>query len=226
MWLLMVCAAITFVAVATDAYQTYQEASISIWRGIFLYAIPVILSLGTALGLYKLRSISLRFLREFDAASGIDVWAGFKNLSTSAVMEIVMTRFRSVLAMTTSVFMKRIRDLGYKRIYGNSKFDSKRISNMIYDLDNESQWRDYVRIADIIPSQRLRILAVEAEKNPTTLWFSDRSQMDKIVECGEATMYFNILRYLLEHRAQELADSDSNASDLYRRAKEFWSNIQ
>jgi len=154
------------------------------------------------------------------------VWNSFKNVSVPGAVELILTRFKSVVAMTTSVFMKRIRDLGYKRIYGDSDFENKRISNMIYDLDNESEWRDYVTTAKIVPSDRLRQLAIDAEAYGTNLWFTDQDDLDDLLACGEATMCFNVLRYLLECRAEAQKNPGSPESDLYKRAHDHWVTIQ
>lgn len=225
-WLLMIASFITVIAISVDAYLRYYSDGISIWRGMFLYLVPLLLAAGTAYGLFKLRRLVRKFLVEFDDETGINVWESFKHVRLPAAVELTMTRFKSVAAMATSVFMKRIRDLGYKRIYGDSDFTDKRISNMIYDLDNESEWRDYVEKAGITPSARLRQVAVNAEAYGTNLWFTRREDLDNLFACGEATMCFNVLRYLLECRAESLKNPASPESELYARAKKLWDSVQ
>lgn len=226
LWTLYILGFTTTIALLVDAYVNVVTTGISIMQGVFLYAIPIIFCCGVAFALYKLRSAVKQFLIEFNAETAIDVWANFKDVSVSGAVEMIRTRVKSVVAMTSSVFMKRIRDLGYKRIYGDSDFEKKRISNMIYDLDNSDQWRPYVEENGVTPSLRLRKLAKDAESYPTNLWFTDKDKLETLTACGAATMCFNILRYLLEHRPAKLKDPKSPESILYSRAKDYWNTIQ
>lgn len=226
LWLLMVASVLTMLAVVVDAVQTARTTGISLWRGVFLYLVPFLLATGTAIFLGWGRSLLTNLLREFNRESGVDVWKHFKNLSVPAVIEIGSSRVRSLVAMASAVFMKRIRDLGYNRIFASPVFGTKVVANIIYDLDNESRWGAEIRDAALQPSERLRAIAVRAESYKTNLWFTKPDDLENLIICGEATMCFNILKYLLKYRASELQDSDSPETDLFRRANARWSELQ
>jgi len=222
----MAAAIVTFVAIARDAYLQYSTAGLTLFVWVFHYLVPLVFSGGVAFLLYKIRSMTQRFLREFKAESGVDAWAGFAGLSVPAALEIAESRLRSVIAMSKSVFMKRIRDLGYKRIFGNQDFENRRISNIIYDLDNKGKWGPAVQRYGLEPSPRLRQLARDAEAYPTNLWFTKPSELDSLVACGEATMCFNLLRFLGDCREKEIADPTTPEHELFSKALDFWKTLK
>jgi predicted acylesterase/phospholipase RssA len=226
LWLLMLASLVTMTTIVIDAVQTYQAFGISLWRGIFLYLIPFLLAAGAAGFLIWGRNLLTKVLKKFNAETGIDVWRHFKILTVPALIEILVSRAQSLIAMAGSVFMKRIRDLGYTRIFVNPNFEAKVLPNIIYDLDNESKWGNEIRTANLTPSAELRKIAVDAEAYPTNLWFINSDVLEKLILCGEATMCFKILKYLLKYRSSELVETNSPEADLFRRASARWSELQ
>ncbi len=255
LWALMIGAFITVIALSVDAYQSYHSTGISWLRGIFLYAIPLFLSTIVAIGFFVGRRIIGNLLREFDAETGIDVWNNFRRVSIFAAIEILRSRVKSLLAMSKSVFMKRIRDLGFRRIFVNPDFEERAIANLIYDLDNSKRWGPHItgkkaavraghedeleepegektatdaedEFAWRRPTPKLREISTDAEKYPTNLWFVDPADMKNLILCGEATMCFNMMRYLLSCRGQEIEDPSRPEHDLYNRTLAIWKEIK
>ena len=226
LWLLMTASLMTIIAIVVDAVQTSRTTGISLWRGIFLYFVPFLLAAGVAVFLARGRSLGRELLGKFNEETGIDVWRNFKNLSVRAVIEILASRAKSLVAMASSVFMKRIRDLGYNRIFASPDFQTKVIANIIYDLDNESWWGAEIKSAGLQPSDRLRQIAVRAEKYPTNLWFTNPDDLENLILCGEATMCFNVLKYLLRYRASEISDPNSAEAELYLTTLKHWQSLQ
>lgn len=226
LWMLLVASLTTMFAIAIDAWQTFSTTSISIWRGTFLYVIPFLMAAGVAIFLGWGRSFAIEMLEKFNRETGIDVWTNFQKLSVPAAIEIMESRATSLVAMARSVFLKRIRDLGYNRIFDNPVFESKLIPNIIYDLDNESKWGPEINQSNLQPSTELREISAQAEAYSTNLWFTRNEDLENLIFCGEATLCFNVLKYLLKYRAVEIADADSNEALLYSQALKHWHSFQ
>jgi hypothetical protein len=80
--------------------------------------------------------------------------------------------------------------------------------------------------AELQPAEALRAVATRAEAMATTLWFATESDMTNLIVCGQATLCFNLLKYLQENRADELSDQASPVAALYQRVKERWLALQ
>ena len=71
-----------------------------------------------------------------------------RRLTVPQLLELIDGRLKSLIVLTSSVFMKRVRDLGFKDIHVYEKYHGKLIPNLIYDLDGRFQltsdsWRVY-----------------------------------------------------------------------------------
>lgn len=146
-------------------------------------------------------------------------------LGTLGVVELLISRISSVLKMTTDVFMNRIRSLGYTGFFSQEKLQPKLVSNLIYDLDDESRWKNVVP-TELHPVPRLRKLAVDAEKYPTTLNFTGKKDsMLELIECGRATMCFNLIRHLYRFRSAEIIMTGCPENQLYTSLLNIWNDI-
>jgi hypothetical protein len=148
-----------------------------------------------------------------------------KRLTIPEFTELVDSRVRSVIAMTSSVFMKRLRALAFESVFANPNMTKKLIPNLIYDIDNESRWGDEMKKAGLAPCDNLRALACKAESYATNLWFLDATDLDDLIRCGRATMCFKMLKYLLRQKPTEILDSTKSEYALFQNAKNLWQEI-
>jgi hypothetical protein len=166
-------------------------------------------------------------LREkFKAESGIDVWKYLKVLTIPQLIAFSESRIKSLMTMASSVFMKRVRDLSYSRIYADEEIRDKIISNQIYDLNKnihfKAEWEKFITEKELAPSEELKKATLIAEEYKTNLWFLNAEDLENLIFCGRATMCYNIMDYLLEHRLSELSDRNTGEYDLFTRARQLW----
>ena len=76
------------------------------------------------------------------------------------------------------------------------------------------------------PTPKLREISRDAEEYGTNLWFTDPADMSNLIFCGEATMCFNMMRYLLSCRGAEIEDPTKPEHDLYNRTVEIWEKLK
>jgi len=222
--LIMLLGAITAVALIIDFVFVYKQ--ISFLRAFFLYLIPFIFSSSIALFIGWLRAFSLDKHQLLSDKTEIEVFERIKNLTIHEFIEFIGSRVLSLSAMTRLVFMKRIRDMGFNRIYADENLRKKVIPVLIYDMDNPSKWGPDMRMEEFAPTQQLRDIARLAENYPTNLWVTTKSEFENLIKCGEATTCFQILKYLKQYKTDEINNQTTSISKLYNGALNEWSRLK
>jgi predicted acylesterase/phospholipase RssA len=131
------------------------------------------------------------------------LWHYFKKMALPDAIEIVKARVNSVLAMTSNVFMKRIRQLQFNNLM-NPEARAKLVSfNLIYSL-NPTVDRLWLWKLDpeLEPTLAMKEISAKAEIVPTTLWMNEE-QFKILTECGRATACFSLLKYLWQRWVEE-----------------------
>jgi hypothetical protein len=126
-------------------------------------------------------------------------------------------RIRSLIALSADVFMKRIRGLGYKRLFGDDAYAKRRLANLIYGLPSSAE------TDALAPSPAQRAVCARAAATPTTLWLDGERQLRDLVACGRSSACYNLLRHL----AERFGDAPPpEATDLVSRAAALWKTLQ
>ncbi|HEX6371077.1 MAG TPA: patatin-like phospholipase family protein [Longimicrobium sp.] len=218
--LLFVLAVACALVLAEHGWRTMRNGE---WRleNLLLYGVPGLLAAGVAGGLWWAH----RRLREGNQllASSIDVhaWASFKKLTVSEFTQMMVLRITSLLALTSSIFMARIRRLVFGRVFDDKAFAARRISNLIYSMAR-NQPALFESNPWLRPRPDLVTLAQTAERMPTTLWFTDPSQFTTQSRAGEATCCFVLLRHLVEDHPGQYEQPGAPLHDLYTRLRAEW----
>ena len=134
------------------------------------------------------------------------LWHYFKKMALPDAIEIVKTRIDSVMAMTSNVFMKRIRQLQFNNLMDAQSRNEQVAFNLIYSL-NPTVDRDWLWKLDpeLKPNLELKKISAEAELVPTTLWMND-DQFNILIDCGRATTCFSLLKYLWQKWLAEASE--------------------
>lgn len=191
---------------------------------LLLYLMPFALAASVSLLLFGAGSLIRRKRSVLIAGRSFDIWAIVKRLTLPDVFDLLETRFGSLYAMSSSVFLKRVRGLLLTAAARNKDYTGKVLFNVIYEM-NLPHPSLYKRAPWLRPHARLTRSAAEAEKADTNLWSTSPEQLDNLVACGRATTCFNLLRFLILARAAQLADPASAESDLFGRARVVWDGM-
>ena len=194
-------------------------------KDYFLYLVPGLLTAAVAGGLIWMRRRLADVNRLLEQQVDVHAWRAFRKLTVLELMQMLMLRGTSLMALTSSIFMKRVRGLIYSRVYEDPKFAGRRMSNMIYKLAN-----DYPDLYEahpwIKPRPHLVSLGQQAEQMPTTLWFTEEKQFTLLSNAGEATVCFVLLRYLVENHAGRYEKEGLPLFELYTRLRQEWDVFQ
>jgi predicted acylesterase/phospholipase RssA len=218
---LFAAAAASFVALATYGWRRWT-GSMADW---LLYVVPGAFSLATAAGLLwmrgRLKAGSDALRRQVHVQ---DVWSDVRRLTVAEAEGLAELRATSMIALTTSVFMTRIRSLVYRSMYQDPRYENRRMSCLIYGLE-ENRPALFGRYPWLRPGPDLVRRAGVAEKLPTTLWFDHPDQLDTLETVGAATLCQVLLKFVLEDRAAEAAEEGSPVALLLERLKAEWAAL-
>jgi hypothetical protein len=118
-----------------------------------------------------------------------------------------------MIAMTSAVFLKRIRQLGYDRLYDDEKLKPKVVANLIYAMATK------IGKAELTPTQAQQELADRSNKMPTTLWFENDEQFRDVFACGQNSIVHALLRWM------ERGNKDAEG-EVTSRLREMWKLLQ
>lgn len=107
-------------------------------------------------------------------------------------------RLTSLLALTSSVFMARIRGLVSRGVYTDPSHEHKRVSNAIEDLNLADDEELELELGPELraPSPALARVGRCAASVPTTLWFDSDYEQPALVASGQASTCLNLMRWI------------------------------
>ncbi len=218
---LMVLSLISSVVSLVSLWISLQR-SIEWILAFFAYGFPAIVLGSLAFGINWLRDkVNTEVLNRIPKLK-LAAWKDIKHLTIDQVIEMASLRATSLFALASTVFMKRIRSLVFARIYNDKKYDDKRVSNLIYKLDETRKPRvDWLK-----PSAEIQAITHNVENMPTTLWFDDPRDLQKLIACGEYTICYNLIDYIIRSYGQQKAKYPAWVNDLFERLVEDWKKFE
>lgn len=199
---------------------------------IFLAVVPTGLVAGAIYALIWLRRKVKKTLDKIPLV-GRAAWKYIKLLTLDDLIDMVSLRISSLFAMAGSVFMKRVRSLVYSLIYGDFRkpvrnlmdelYGDKRISNLIYHLQNGEPFNeDLEKMGISPPSAALQTVTTGAAEMPTTLWFDEESQLKILLASGQATLCYNLMKFLARNQGSNPEQYSDDAKKLWQKLNEDW----
>lgn len=224
-WLLRVFIVACFVTVGSVGYELWQKlqrGSFLVWPDLFTSIIPLLLALFALLSLWGVRRLIRNDLLPRIPQEGRRGWQALRRLTIDQFLYLLELRLKSLLALTSSVFMRRIRGLVLNRIYADWHYRGKVIANFIYELASGHQPRfDKLPGLDA-PSPQLQKILDDACHMPTTLWFDTAEQLSTVVVAGQATVCFNLMDYIVKTYGKEVASYPPAIKDFWWELLEDW----
>ncbi|HPB83697.1 MAG TPA: patatin-like phospholipase family protein [Spirochaetota bacterium] len=192
-------------------------------KDIFLFLIPSLVSFGSFWMLFWVRRKIIARLRESSPEIGASSWRDIKRITVDQFLDMAELRVTSIYALTSEILLKRIRRLVYSTVYRNSNYDNKRISCLIYDLQREGKrhvesWLE--------PSEKIKEVCRRASEMDTTLWFNKISDLRDVTACGQFTMCYNLLEFIIRGRRQGTFEAGGDIDRIFQNAKKDWEQLQ
>ncbi|MEL6579399.1 MAG: patatin-like phospholipase family protein [Cyanobacteria bacterium J06621_12] len=193
-----------------------------IWLDLLLYLVPLLLATGTAFLLGWIRNAVQNKILPKIPQAGYFAWDDLKQLTLSQVANGIYLRVTSLQAMAGSVFMKRIRRLGYNQIY-KDKHREKLVSNLIYELKSGSTLTPLPGVQS--PSKKLLKIIDAAADMPTTLWFTQDNQLNNLIISGQATICYSLMVNITRRNGKDVDAFPQDAKNLWHKLTTDWGKL-
>lgn len=139
------------------------------------------------------------------------LWRHILRLTLTELVAALSARAASLIALTSRVFMKRVRTLTYHRLFDDPSTSGRAIGNLITDLMRGDGATEEM--------QRIGLLAASM---PTTLWFDDEQQLREVIAAGRMTTCRSLLRHI--ERIREPLPPET--AELEARCRAAWQKFR
>jgi predicted acylesterase/phospholipase RssA len=219
-WLSKTLIIFCFLTLVTVGYEVFKDYINSqfIWLDFFLYIVPLLLAAGISFIIIWGRNIINNKILPKIPQVGRLAWDDLKTLTINQVVNGIYLRLSSLQAMAGSVFMKRIRNMGFNFIYQQYKDKNreKLISNLIYELKTGSS---LTQLPGVQPPSAELLKVIDAAANmPTTLWLTKDNQLNNLIISGQATTCYNLMVYIIRKY-------EDNPSSYPNEVRLFWDKL-
>lgn len=224
---LMVVCALTGLASGLKMWQQISSGTFTFFWDFFMYCVPMLLAGLTGGSIFSVRQFIKHNVFPNIPQVGRTAWEDLKNLKLNQVVDMMKMRMDSLLSLTGGVFMNRIRTLVYKMIYNNKKYEGKRVSNLIYHLKSDKKFSTALgKIPGIKkPTQALHQVADIAADMPTELWFDADYKQPCLVACGQATICYNLMKYMVRIYGNDPKQYTPHVRDLWDQTTADWNKM-
>ncbi|MGB5736773.1 MAG: patatin-like phospholipase family protein [Thiohalocapsa sp.] len=168
-----------------------------------------------------------------------DAWRAFLAVHIDPLLQTLKARWRSAVATFQGVMPLRTRNLGYWIFYSDPRYEGRRLSNRIYDLQTDTcngagqgQWEPKTRqtfeqLGLAPPSAQLSCCIDKAATMDTAFWFEEAEwQIPVLLVCGQATICFNLMKHLRRQHGNDPARYPPKARELWGRLQDDWARLQ
>jgi hypothetical protein len=158
------------------------------------------------------------------------------HLKFSVVETMLMNRAKSVIMMTSSIFLKRLRKMNYETLYNDEEWHNRTVTSTIYELREGERWESRNTNGTmpeyLAPSPEMQQNSKLATSMGTTLWFTaedkEKGIPQAILADGQYTMCYNLLQYIeeIQEDKENLTDAHQHIIALKPQLMELWQKFR
>ncbi|NND57004.1 MAG: patatin-like phospholipase family protein [Xanthomonadales bacterium] len=200
--------------------------------------LPLFLILLTFIGLFVLKVNKARAIEALERA--IPNWKGkpgryINKLRLGNLLKMGALRGESVSVLTSTIYMNRIRGLGYAVAYARDDLQSRILDNEIFTLQVATETtNDFQRMLESEgawpPPPEMERIVGKAATMQTKLWLEQEegdslNDLDYLVAGGQATVCYNLMRHMWEECRDESGWMDPATGELFNRTLGEWRKL-
>jgi predicted acylesterase/phospholipase RssA len=212
-----------------------------IWD-MFIYVIPLLLSLVcVGGGLFLSGRLKNYFGSQPTFRNNPDLrpnlWRYLKRRKFSDLGYLIESRLSSAVAMSTDVFLNRIRFLGLARVFNLPPLKGKVIINVIDAIIRDKDTVEKQAARSEKPNESMAKLldgverlcedtVAKASTVGTKFWLATEDMAD-LLACGQATMCYNLLRHMDGMKKKDSPEAkNDHFQNLYLQAAKDWEKLK
>lgn len=158
------------------------------------------------------------------------------HLKFATLESMLMNRAKSVIMMSSTVFLKRLRQVTYSSLYDDSGWHNRTVTSTIYELRLGERWQSMSEnktLPDYLaPSEAMQQNSTLAASMGTTLWFTPEDKAagkpQAIFAAGQYNMCYNLLNYIenIEKDSTNLTPAHASIIALKPQLLEAWQQFK
>lgn len=219
-WILFFGGLVTVGAlVAKTIFQLRMGEFRPIWDGLLLI-VPLVLGIVVLILLWWIRRFVHDELLSRIPQVGIRSEKYIRQMPLQAVLEMADIRVLTLIATSTTVVWKRVRNLGYRVVYNVEEYEGKRVSCLLQHL---RPGQPFVQLPGVEPpSAKMRQVAEVAGNMATILWFSNEHQQPCVTATGQASMCYNLMKHIARRYGQDPDQYPERVQAIWKRLTDDW----
>ena len=162
------------------------------------------------------------------------LWSYIKKIRMQDILTMLQLRTGSTIALTSKIYMRRIRQLGYSTLYSSNKLENNIreivMTNEIYTFIDTH----YLTPDLPTPTCQMKEIIGKAAKLKTQLWinpevsYKEHGELDILVSAGQMTTCFNLMRHLQKRFGGQETDfaEGTQEAKLYGELKAMWQEFE
>lgn len=197
------------------------------WIGLMTVVLALITVANIAGALFKNKIFSL-IAKTFVGNNATFI----SHLKFATIESMLTNRAKSVIMMTSSVFLKRLRKMNYETLYNDEEWHNRTVTSTIYELREGERWESRITNGTmpeyLAPSLEMQQNSKLATSMGTTLWFTakdkEKGMPQAILADGQYTMCYNLLQYVddIQVDKENLTDAHQHIIALKPQLLEAW----
>jgi predicted acylesterase/phospholipase RssA len=229
-WGIGAAAAISAAALAIAGIKQMHNHGFKFFPDFFLYGFPFLLSSALAGAVvwshFKFEQLKANLKKSVPQLSEA-VWNRIGRITFRQMLNILNRRVKSLVDLTSSIFMTRIRQLTRNDLYAEERYLKRRISNLIYDLKPGRPFSKKLTHMQQVakPSDKLRHVAHIAVNVPTAMWFGEPHQLPCLVAAGQATICYNLMIHVVGGFGEDIDEYPDDVKRLWDKLVKDWNEL-
>ncbi|MDZ4730094.1 MAG: patatin-like phospholipase family protein [Xanthomonadales bacterium] len=156
-------------------------------------------------------------------------------LRVGTLLSMASLRAGSVSALTSTIYMNRIRGLGYSAAYSRPDLHNRILANEIFTLQDAPQEQDPLHLELITrkawpPPPEMKRIVDKAATMATKLWIEQDegaplNDLDYLVVGGQCTMCYNMIRFLWDRCRPGGQFMHSETEEMFDNATREWQKL-
>lgn len=223
-WIVVgVCVASVFVVVYRGVTQMLDGTFDIVW-GPVMHGVPLIMAALIIGALSFVRRLVFDTLIPAVPEASVDSWTYIRQMPVGQLWHMVELRWSSSLALGLSVVWKRLRNLGYRLVYMNERYEGKRVSLLLEHLSRDVSFADLPGVEPVSPL--LFDVTDETRAMTTKMWFDNACQLPCAVVTGQATICYNLMKFIVRKHGDEPARYPSEVMAMWNALTDDWARFR
>ncbi len=126
------------------------------------------------------------------------------HLKFATLESMLMNRAKSIIMLSSEVFLKRLRQVNYSSLYDQEEWFNRMVTSTIYELRPGERWASKIKNGTIPsylePSKAVQHNSAQAASMGTTLWFTAEEKSagmpQALMAAGQYNICYNLLDYI------------------------------